>query len=139
MSETLVIELSNNHSELARLATAIETIGEQEDWDPALLYKVNLALEELVLNVFTHGAHQDLKEVQVAVDSDTDVVSVRITDNGVAFDPLNDAPEPDLLAAIDDRQVGGLGVHLVLEMMDQVQYERIDDKNCLTLTLLRDG
>ena len=54
-------------------------------------------------------------------------------DNGRPFDPLNDAPEPDLDSGVADRAVGGLGVHLVRTMMDEMRYRRDRGRNHLTL------
>lgn len=142
MSAELVLEVKNERREfsheLERIAAVAEELGEREDWSPALAFKVNLALEEFVLNTITHGYHQGLHEIEVTLTSNEDAVTIKILDNGLPFDPLNDAPSPDVGAEIEDRRVGGLGVHLVLEMMSQVEYERIDDKNCLTMKALRD-
>ncbi len=139
MSETLVVDVSHDRGELGRVAATAEALGERENWPPALLFKVNLALEELVLNVLTHGYHGGMSEVKVTLTSDDDAVSIEITDDGVPFDPTSDAPEPDVSAAIEDRKVGGLGLHLVMEMVDEASYSRTGGRNRLTLKLLRDG
>ena len=62
-----------------------------------------------------------------------------IADDGRPFDPLTEAPEPDLESAIEDRPIGGLGVHLVRTMMDEVRYRREEGKNRLTLVKRREG
>jgi len=63
---------------------------------------------------------------------DQDLLSIQVADDGVAFNPLL-APEPDLDLAIDQRPVGGLGIHLMRTMMDDLEYKRVNGQNLLTL------
>lgn len=119
------------------MASAVEEFGEQQDWSPEVVFKVNLVLEELVINVMTHGSHEGLAEIEVTVTSSEDLVSIRLSDNGIAFDPLTDAPDPEVTGSVEDRHVGGLGVHLVRTMMDSVSYQRESGRNLLTMTTQR--
>ena len=139
MAEKLVLEVDNHRSELDRITAAVEELGEREQWQPALVFKIHLALEELVVNVMTHGRHDTMHEIRVTLTSDDEGVSVEILDDGLPFNPLNDAPEPDLSGQIEDRRVGGLGVFLVLDMADEVNYAREHGKNCFSMRVLRDG
>ncbi|MDE0701998.1 MAG: ATP-binding protein [Acidimicrobiaceae bacterium] len=123
--------------ELERMASAVDEFGEQQDWSPEVVFKVNLVLEELVINVMTHGSHEGLAEIEVTVTSSEDLVSIRLSDNGIAFDPLTDAPDPEVTGSVEDRHVGGLGVHLVRTMMDNVSYQRESGRNLLTMTTQR--
>ena len=129
--------MENDPAELERLASAVEEFAERESWAPEVVFSVNLVLEELVINVMTHGSHEGLAEIEVAVTSSEDLVSIRLSDNGVAFDPLTDAPEPEVTGSVEDRHVGGLGVHLVRTMMDNVSYRRERGRNLLTMTTQR--
>ena len=137
MSAVLSLEVEIEPPELLRLAAVVEEFAERENWPEELVFKVNLVLEELVLNIMTHGSHEGLDEIVVVVTSNDDLVSIEITDNGLAFDPLTDAPEPEILASIADRHVGGLGVHLVRKMMSHVSYQRDQGRNRLTMTTPR--
>ena len=69
----------------------------------------------------------------VTFTSEEDAVTIEITDEGRSFDPLNDAPEPDLMSPIEERQVGGPGVYLARTMMDELVYRREGNRNYLTL------
>ncbi len=129
--------MENDPAELERLASAVEEFAERESWAPEVVFSVNLVLEELVINVMTHGSHEGLAEIEVAVTSSEDLVSIRLSDNGVAFDPLTDAPQPEVTGSVEDRHVGGLGVHLVRTMMDNVSYRRERGRNLLTMTTQR--
>ena len=139
MGERLVLNVSGDLSELERISAAAEEMGQRENWPAAMLFKINLALEEFVLNVMTHGYHEALTEIRVTLTSDEEAVSIEILDDGLPFDPLNDAPAPDLTTGIESRQIGGLGVFLVLDTMNQVHYAREGDQNCLTMKMLRHG
>lgn len=116
------------------MAAAVEEFAQQQGWPDGVVFKVNLVLEELVVNAMTHGGQADRAEIEVTVTSGDDLISISISDNGVAFDPLNDAPEPETTGSIEDRGVGGLGVHLVRTMMDDVAYRREPGRNLLTMT-----
>ena len=133
MSATLHLKLAARPEELERINAAIEEFGERQDWSPKLLYRVNLALEELGLNVMTHGQQAGARELEVTVTAQAETITIEIVDDGPRFDPLEDAPLPDPEAPLEGRPVGGLGIHLVREMMDQVSYRYDDGKNHLTL------
>lgn len=137
MNEKLVIRKEATEDELESILDAVEDFGEREDWPPATLFKVKLAIEELGLNVAKHGRVDKAPDIEITVTSAPDSLSINIEDDGRAFDPLNDAPDPDLSSSIEDRPVGGLGIHFVREMMDEMTYRREDGKNCLALTLNR--
>lgn len=133
MSAKLHLKLEARPEALERITSAIEELGEQEEWPPKLMFRVNLVLEELGLNVMTHGQRAGARELEVILTSEPDTVTMEIVDDGPPFDPLRDALPPDTDAPLDERPVGGLGVHLVREMMDEVRYRYEDGKNRLTL------
>lgn len=105
----------------------------EADWPLDLVFKVNLALEELVLNVMNYGHDDGLHEIDIKLVSEENSLTIEIVDDGRPFDPLNDAPIPDVNAELEDRTIGGLGIHFVRKMMDDVRYRREEGKNHLTL------
>ncbi|MXZ10676.1 MAG: ATP-binding protein [Gemmatimonadetes bacterium] len=132
--------IASDLSELERLHDAVAELGEAGDWPPDLVYQVDLVLEELIVNTVNYGYDDDARhEIEVTLTSDEDVFTVEIIDDGHAFNPLSDAPEPDLDAGIEDRPIGGLGIHLMRVMMDDVHYRREENKNHLTLVKRRNG
>lgn len=138
MKRSLCIAL--DLSELERLHDAVAELGEVGNWPPDLVYQVDLVLEELIVNTMNYGYDDHTRhEIEIALTSDGDVFTVEITDDGHAFNPLTDAPEPDLNAEIEDRPIGGLGIHLMRVMMDEVHYQRKKNKNHLTLIKRRNG
>ncbi len=137
MSEKLTLTIKTELEELTRLAAAVEELGEREGWPPDLLFRVNLALEEMGINVMNYGHDEGVHEIEITLTSEPDSLVIQITDDGHPFDPLNDAPSPDLEGSLEDRRVGGLGVHFVRTMMDEMSYKREEGKNHLTLVTRR--
>ena len=112
--------------------------GEARGWPPKWVTSVNLALDEPLSNVISYG-YRDSDEHEVLVTlSERDgalEVEVVLEDEGVAFDPFTDAPEPDLESSLEVREIKGLGVHFVKSFMDEVAYERRDGRNYTKLLL----
>ncbi len=98
--------------------------------------ETELVLEEALVNVFNYaypGSAGDV-EVRYFPDKDGSTFIVEIEDSGIPFD-LRSAPPPDLTTGLDDRKEGGLGVHFIKQMAEQVEYQRLGDRNILRLTL----
>ena len=87
-----------------------------------LTMRANLILEELVLNTFTHGAAGGLTAVELELDFSDETLTIRITDDGAPFNPLEDAPDPDLTLSLAERPIGGLGLHLVRSLGKDLEY-----------------
>ena len=137
MSEKLSLNVQTDHGELERIAAAVEEVGGKERWPSALLFKVNLVIEELSLNIMDHGYEAQPDEFDITIMSDDDAVTIEISDRGAPFDPLTEAPSPNTDAGVSDRQIGGLGIHLVRAMVDEASYRRHDGRNYLTLVTRR--
>ena len=99
----------------------------------AVRRSVNVALDELLANALAHGrVGLDPSSVTVEVELGQEDVTVILTDDGTPFDPFGqDAPDTTL--SMDERQIGGLGIHLVRQLMDEVSYERRDGHNVVVL------
>ena len=137
MSIMQTVTIETRLEELTRLTEAVENLGEQENWSLALVGKVNLVLEELAMNTINHGHDEGLHKITVTFNSTDDALTIDVVDDGKPFDPLNDAPIPDINAPIHERTVGGLGVLLVRKLMDELTYRREEGRNHLTLVAYR--
>ena len=137
MSAKLRLTIETRLEELDRLSAAIEDFGRDDDWPPDLTFQVNLALEELWLNVVNHGHDGGFHEVEIELTSEASAVTIEITDDGKPFNPLNEALAPDVTASLEDRSVGGLGLHLVRTLMDELRYRREGGRNHLILVKRR--
>ena len=100
--------------------------GEEEILD------TQLAVEEAVTNVIVHGYKKLGGEIIVSCQISPDRIKVQITDAAPRFDPLT-VPEPELDGSIEDRDVGGLGVFLIRQVMDEIFYRYENGKNILVL------
>jgi sigma-B regulation protein RsbU (phosphoserine phosphatase) len=100
-----------------------------------LMHDVHLVLEEVTCNVFSHGRVQGRDPaLELLVSVDSHKLCLEFRDDGLAFDPLTQ-PAPDLDADIGERPIGGLGVHLVRELAEEVAYSRDDHHNVLRVVL----
>jgi anti-sigma regulatory factor (Ser/Thr protein kinase) len=99
----------------------------------AVRRSLNVALDELLANELSHGiAGADAGSLTVEVELYQERLTVTLTNDGPPFDPFSQAT-PDTTLSVDDRPIGGLGIHLVRELMDDVGYERRDGHNVVTL------
>ncbi len=126
-------ELRNNLSELATLSEKMESVGQALNLSRRCLFEMNLALDELFTNILSYG-FQDQSEhfIRVNISADHDVLTVVLEDDGMAFNPVDRIP-PELPCTLDECKVGGLGIHLVKNLMDEIVYERRAGTNVLTL------
>lgn len=115
---------------LRRIEASLDEFSHLEHCPDDLAFKLHLVIEELALNAMTYGGAET---VEIIINADAEAVTVKISDDGAAFDPLNDAPQPDVSAALEDRSVGGLGIHLVRTLADDLSYRRDGERNHLTL------
>lgn len=125
--------IKNDLTEIEKLAGEIESFGEKQDISQALIFNINLSLEELITNIINYG-YRDGQEHQIHIDlqvAKTEIV-VELKDDGIPFNPL-EAPCPDVNQDLNDRPVGGLGIFLVRSLMDDVQYRRTGEQNVLIM------
>lgn len=137
---TLSFSVATEVGELDRIIEEVDALAEREGLSQEIAYLVKLALEEVLMNVINHG-HSDRGEhqVDISLTLTDEAVTVDVVDDGRPFDPLTQAPRPDIDASVKDRRIGGLGVYLIREMMDDVRYRRERGRNRLVMTKRRDG
>jgi anti-sigma regulatory factor (Ser/Thr protein kinase) len=130
--KVLKINLTNNISDLTMLVTKLEQFFEENNTSSISMPMI-LILEELYTNTITHGS-TDGREVFIEVNLGIDKNELVMTykDNGIPFNVL-ELPDPDLTASIENREVGGLGVHYVKTLTDSVEYEYLDKHNVLKM------
>ena len=135
MIAEIEIRLSNKLSKMDRLFEQLEAFLEQAEVPARAGFNLNLAVDEFVSNAINHGYPDGRSgEIVVQATHEGDRLEVTLSDDGDAFDPLT-APEPDIDASIEDRRIGGLGVHLVRKLADAFSYRREGGRNVLLLTL----
>ncbi len=126
-------------SQLAALNRFLREFWTTAGLAPNWMRSFELALEEIFMNIVMHGSRPGIApRVEVSLDLGTDAVTMTVEDDGPRFDPLS-LPPPDVTASLADRRAGGLGVHLVRNVMDTVSYARIAGRNRLRMAKRLDG
>ena len=126
-------ELKNDLSELEQLCQNCEEIGRDINISDKTIFEMNLALDELFTNIISYGfSDQREHTIKINITIEGDQLLMRIEDDGAPFNPL-ESKTPDFQCGIEECKIGGLGIHLIRKMMDDVQYKRVSDKNILLL------
>lgn len=134
MAEQLEVTLANRLDEIPRLATAIEDYCQAFGVSSKVIYNLNLVLDELITNLVSYGYDDgERHDVVVRVQLSEGRLIAELIDDGKPFNPLQDGPEPVLDAPLDERSIGGLGLHFVRTLMDEAHYSREDAHNRLVL------
>ena len=120
---------------LSRLTSFLREALAAAGVDPEAGYAFELALEEIFVNVLSHGSVPggSPRQFEARITAAVGEVNMVLSDDGRPFDPLSQ-PRPALDVPLEERPVGGLGIHLVREMMDKVTYWHADGRNHLSLT-----
>lgn len=124
----------NDLSELDALNRDLNAFGKEHALSENLVHAFNLCLDELFTNVVSYGYDDEgLHQIEIEIVHKEQTTVATIRDDGRAFNPLTEAPEPDLESPLEVRREGGLGVFFLKEMMDELEYRRVTGKNELTM------
>lgn len=127
------IVLANDISEISRLNEFVEAIGEEFSLAPDVTFNLNLVLEEAVVNIINYAyPKEEHEKIYLSAHLHNGSIVLVLTDTGKEFDPTM-VPDADITLSADERQIGGLGIFLIRQIMNEVKYERIEGKNILTL------
>jgi len=132
-SSELSFTLRNDRDEIARMFALLEPFCATHGVSDDDLFNLRLILDEAVINVILHG-YEDKKEHEIAVSLRLAgaAATIHIVDDGVAYNPL-DAPQPRFDLPIEERRIGGLGVHIIRSLASSVRYQRENGHNHLTV------
>ena len=133
MDDLLTLRVKNAFAEIPAANEASSRWLADRNLSPAADYLANLAIEELVTNCIKHG-YDDKGEhiIEITLKLSANELVLTVTDDGHWFNPL-ELPEPDTNLPLEDRPIGGLGIHLLRKMSDRMEYERKGGKNQITL------
>ena len=128
------IVLQNQPAEKQRLLKALQAFAVDQRLPDKVVQAADLALEEHLTNVLNYGyTDTAIHEVRVRFSRDATSFQIEVEDDGRAFNPL-EKPEVDASIPLEDRPVGGLGIHLMRRFMDALDYRREGDRNILRMT-----
>ncbi len=135
MEKKFTWRLGNRLEELAPLADAFEGFVLENHVNPRVAFNINLIFDEMITNIINYG-YRDANNHEIGVDVTLgdEYIVVRLEDDAAPFDPLS-AQEPDTEASIEERSVGGLGIHLVKQFSREMSYKHDNGKNILTIIL----
>ena len=128
------LRIKNQISELERVAQFIEEIGEELHLDMELQMNLNLVMEEMVSNVIFYAYPKESdSEIELLAKCDGKKLTFVLSDQGKEFDPTaKEDADPDVNPA--EREIGGMGIFIVKNIMNHVTYQRLEGKNLLTMT-----
>jgi len=127
------ITLPNDVMTVPQLNTFINEVCQTLALDASVTMQINLAVEEVVVNAMRYAYPEDtVGDIHIQARADDQNLQLIITDSGISFDPTAYAPA-DTTLTVEERPIGGLGIHLVRHYMDSINYERVDNQNVLTI------
>lgn len=127
------LTFKNEENELNRVAEFMENVCEELQLDTHVAMKLQLAIEEMVVNVISYAYPKGtVSDISLTVEADGRELTLVLSDSGVPFDPTA-KDEPDLDVDPMDRQQGGMGILIVKNIMNEVSYQRLGDTNQLTM------
>jgi len=133
MRGKLEVTLNNDQSEIAKFSRALTECGQRCQLAPRLVHAMELAVEEILTNIMSHGYTDDAEhEITVRLTARPEALEAEVEDDGQPFNPL-EAPKPDTTRSLHDRSIGGLGIHLARTLVDGLEYQRREGKNVLLL------
>ena len=137
MKISKIIRMNPDTAALETVFAEVEGFAMEAEWPADAVFQVKLILEELVVNAINYGAPGGTTPIDIKLQSDGETITIEIKDVGQPFDPLRDAPSPDLSLGLEERPIGGLGLYLVRTMVDEMHYRWEGGFNHLTLITRR--
>jgi serine phosphatase RsbU (regulator of sigma subunit)/anti-sigma regulatory factor (Ser/Thr protein kinase) len=132
-NEEMRVTIKNRLPEIARLSERLDEFAAGHQLTSSVLHDLNLALEEAVTNIISHGYSDNREhEILVRIRVESEEIIAELKDDARPFNPLT-APEADVTKPVDERKVGGLGIHLMRKLMDRIEYQRLEDGNLLIM------
>ena len=127
------VTVKNRIEDLLLVNSLFESFATQHDISGRLRYHLLVSIEEILTNIIKYGFDEEgVHPIHITFRRVEEQIEMEFEDRGREFNPL-EIGEPDLDSPIEDRQLGGLGIHLVKKMVDEAKYRREGDRNILLL------
>jgi sigma-B regulation protein RsbU (phosphoserine phosphatase) len=132
-THVLTLEVANRYEEIATVNSSFDEFAAKHGLVANVRRSMKLVFDDLLNNVISYAYTDGLEHlIEVRVELSTDRLAIRITDDGHPFNPFGRS-SPDTALALEEREIGGLGIHLVENLMDEVSYTRRTDRNVVVL------
>jgi anti-sigma regulatory factor (Ser/Thr protein kinase) len=126
-------EIENRIEEISSLAFKIEELAKDWNLSPGLTMNINLVVEEALSNIIFYAFKSEEKhKIKIAISLQKKEIIMEFIDSGIAFNPLKQQ-SPDISLPAEERPIGGLGIFLISQIMDKMNYKRKSNQNVLTL------
>ncbi|MGA2918167.1 ATP-binding protein [Methanoregula sp.] len=125
--------ITSDINEIPEISACLETLMRAHGFPEDDILDTQLAVEEAITNIIVHGYRDAGGEITVSCRAGNGNVEVRLEDRAGPFDPLT-IPEPDLASEVEERKIGGIGIFLIRQVMDEIRYRFEEGKNILVLT-----
>jgi serine/threonine-protein kinase RsbW len=133
MTNQIELTLLNQPSEVARLQDQLESFARQHGIESRAVHDLQLALEEHLTNVLSYAfADKAEHQIQVRIQFDALELHVTVEDDGRPFNPL-ERPAPNISQSLEKRPIGGLGIHMMRQAVDRLEYRRVEGRNVLVM------
>ncbi|NBR62811.1 MAG: ATP-binding protein [Verrucomicrobia bacterium] len=131
------ITVKNRIEDLLRVNSVFESFATQHEIGGRFRYHLQVSIEEILTNIIKYGFDEaGIHPIHVTFRRADELIELEFEDRGREFNPL-EVEQPDLESPIENRQLGGLGIHLVKQMVDEASYRREGDRNILLLKKTR--
>ena len=137
MNPIFSVKITAELKNLTEIYHFVETTGATLDLETTAIYDLQLAVDEAVTNVIVHGYRGRRGNIELKIEQEKDTIVVRLCDEAPPFDPTT-VPPPNLTTPLEERALGGLGVYLIQQVMDEVSH-RVTAKGGNELTLIKSG
>jgi len=128
------IKIKNKIPEIEHVCDAVAEFSRKHNVVDKIIFTLHLAIDEILTNIISYGySDTDEHVIDIRYSFLKDYLQLEIIDDSNPYDP-SAAPEPDVEASLEDRKIGGLGIYLIKNMMDEIKYSSDNGKNTLVLT-----
>jgi len=125
--------LKNDIAEIKRLADAVLEFGKEANLSKETTGNIRLVLEEIVTNIVLYGCEDNAGHlIDVCINYKDEEIAIEVKDDAKPFNPL-EVPNADLEKPFEERKIGGLGIHLVRRLIDDIEYRSEEGKNILLM------
>jgi anti-sigma regulatory factor (Ser/Thr protein kinase) len=138
MDQSFEMTIESDSTEIPAVSASLEEVMDAHGFSTDNILDTQLAVEEAITNIINHGYKNAIGEIIISCRINLYLAEIRIRDNAPRFDPLS-LPEPKLDDTIEDRKIGGLGVFLIRQVMDEISYRYENGQNILVMIKRKTG
>lgn len=136
MDQTFELTIGSDITEIPAVSVRLDGAMKAAGFNKEAILDTQLAVEEAITNVIVHGYKKPGCDISIICRVTLNRAEIQLIDSAPPFNPLS-LPEPDIDADVEERQIGGLGIYLLRQVMDEISYRYEDGKNILVLVKQR--